>query len=185
MPAGQGGVLYRRGNQQDAAGNPAYLAASTGITKRKRVQEALEEANRRKDAFLAMLAHELRNPLAPLRNALHVLGQRGSADPAFAQSREMMERQVRHLARIVDDLLDVSRIIRGKIQLRPERLDLARLVRTAALDHRAVVPQAGLHLDVDVPELPVWVMGDHPAGRNQPTCCTTPKFTDSAAGEPA
>jgi CheY-like chemotaxis protein len=107
-----------------------------------------------------MLAHELRNPLAPLRNALHVLGQRGSADGAFRQSQEMMERQVRHLARIVDDLLDVSRIMRGKVQLRPERLDLARLVRTAALDHKGIFRQAGLDLDLDVPELPVWVMAD-------------------------
>jgi signal transduction histidine kinase len=123
-------------------------------------EEALREAHRRKDEFLAMLAHELRNPLAPLSNALHVLGQRGGADPAFRQGREMMERQVRHLARIVDDLLDVSRIMRGRVQLRPERLDLARLVRTAALDHRSIFQQAGLGLDVDVPELPVWVMGD-------------------------
>jgi CheY-like chemotaxis protein len=72
----------------------------------------------------------------------------------------MMERQVRHLARIVDDLLDVSRIMRGKVQLRPERLDLARLVRTAAEDHGGIFRQAGLGLDVDVPELPVWVMAD-------------------------
>jgi signal transduction histidine kinase len=129
----------------------------------RRVEERtaqLTEADRRKDAFLAMLAHELRNPLAPLRNALHVLGQRGSADPAFRQGHEMMERQVRHLARIVDDLLDVSRMMRGKVQLRPERLDLARLVRTAALDHQGIFRQAGLDLNLDVPELPVWVMGD-------------------------
>jgi signal transduction histidine kinase len=129
----------------------------------RRVEERtaqLTEADRRKDAFLAMLAHELRNPLAPLRNALHVIGQRGGADPAFRQSQEMMERQVRQLARIVDDLLDVSRIVRGKIQLRPERLDLARLVRTAVEDHRSIFQQAGLGLGVDVPELPVWVMGD-------------------------
>ncbi len=162
LPGGGVRWLYERGKVKcDAAGNAASLAgACTDITKRKQVQEALEEASRRKDEFLAMLAHELRNPLAPLRNALHVLGRRGSADPAFAQSREMMERQVRHLARIVDDLLDVSRIMRRKIQLRPERLDLGRLVRTAALDHRDIFQQAALDLDVDVPELPVWVMGD-------------------------
>src|SRR5262249_13630775 len=137
------------------------------LTERKRAEEelrekneALVEADRRKDAFVAMLAHELRNPLAPLRNALHVLSQRGSADPAFRQGREMIERQVRHLTGIVDDLLDVSRIMRGKVQLRPERLDLARLVRTTAEDHRGIFRQAGLDLDVDVPELPVWVMGD-------------------------
>jgi len=153
---------------RDEAGNLRGVSKIVrDLTERKRAEEelrgkneALAEADRRKDAFVAMLAHELRNPLAPLRNALHVLGQRGSADPAFRQSQEMMERQVRHLARIVDDLLDVSRVMRGKVQLRPERLDLARLVRTAALDHQGVFRQAGLDLDLDVPELPVWVMGD-------------------------
>jgi signal transduction histidine kinase len=129
----------------------------------RRVEERtaqLVEADKRKDAFLAMLAHELRNPLAPLRNALQVMRLRGMADPALRQSQEMMERQVRHLARIVDDLLDVSRIMRGKIQLRPERLDLVRVVRTAVEDHRSIFQQAGLEVDVDLPELPVWVMGD-------------------------
>jgi signal transduction histidine kinase len=129
----------------------------------RRVEERtaqLVEAGRRKDEFLAMLAHELRNPLAPLRTALHLLGQRAGGDPAFRQILEIMERQVRHLARVVDDLLDVSRITQGRVQLRPERLDLARLTRTAAEDHRDIFRQARLALDVDVPEVPVWVMGD-------------------------
>src|SRR5262249_55981899 len=153
---------------RDEAGNLRGVSKIVrDLTERKRAEEelrgkneALAEADRRKDAFVAMLAHELRNPLAPLRNALHVLGQRGSADPAFRQGRDMMERQVGPLARIVDDLLDVSRVMRGKVELRPERLDLARLVRTTAEDHRAIFQQAGLGLDVDVPEIPVWVMGD-------------------------
>jgi signal transduction histidine kinase len=138
---------------------------------RYRVQEELEqqvqlrtaqlmEAHRRKDAFLTMLAHELRNPLAPLRNALHVLRRRETIDPAVSQGYERMERQVLHLGRIVDDLLDVSRIVQGKIQLRPERVDLARLVRNAVEDHRGMLQQAGLILDVNLPEVPVWVMGD-------------------------
>jgi signal transduction histidine kinase len=138
---------------------------------RSRIQEELEqqvqvrtaqlmEANRRKDAFLTMLAHELRNPLAPLRNALHVLRRREGTDPALSQGYERMERQVLHLGRIVDDLLDVSRIVQGKIQLRPERLDLARLVRNAVDDHRSTLQQAGLTVDADLPEVPVWALGD-------------------------
>jgi signal transduction histidine kinase len=138
---------------------------------RSRAQEELEhqvelrtaqltEANRRKDAFLTMLAHELRNPLAPLRNALYVLRRRDSGDPALSQGYEMMERQVCHLGRIVEDLLDVSRIVQGKIELRPERLDLARLVRNAVEDHRSILEQAGLAVDVESPQIPVWVMGD-------------------------
>jgi signal transduction histidine kinase len=120
----------------------------------------LMDADRRKNAFLAMLAHELRNPLASLRNALSTFHLRGVADPTMRQELDIMDRQVRHLARLVDDLLDVSRIMRGKIQLQTERLDLARLVRTAAEDHRGLFQQAAITLDVAVPALPVWVMGD-------------------------
>jgi CheY-like chemotaxis protein len=107
-----------------------------------------------------MLAHELRNPLAPLRNAVSTFRLRGVADPTMRQELDMIDRQLRHLTRMVDDLLDVSRIMRGKIQLQAERLDLAQLVRTVAEDHRSLFQQAALILDVDVPKLPVWVMGD-------------------------
>ena len=91
------------------------------ITDRMRAEEALVEADRRKDEFLAMLAHELRNPLAPIRNALHLLKHPGGRRPATSRpERAMVERQVAHLARLVDDLLDVSRISRGRIELRKE-----------------------------------------------------------------
>src|SRR5207248_242017 len=110
--------------------------------------------------FLAMLAHELRNPLAPLLNGLHVLRQPETKPSAQKQTRDMMERQLRHLSRLVDDLLDVSRITRGKILLRRERLDLARLARTTAGDRRPVLEQAGLTLRLQVPDTPVWVLGD-------------------------
>src|SRR5687767_10387455 len=95
----------------------------------RRVNEAaLREADRRKDEFLATLAHELRNPLAPIRNALHILRLRRDAEPGTEHIGEMMERQVDHMVRLVDDLLEVSRITRGKIDLRTEPLELAEVL---------------------------------------------------------
>jgi PAS domain S-box-containing protein len=137
-----------------------WFGTCTDIDDTKRAEEALREANRHKDEFLAMLAHELRNPLAPIRNALHVLKLSEAGHQAVEKARTMMERQVGHLARIVDDLLDVSRITRGKIVLRRERLDLGRLVRVVTEDDRPAFERAGITLDVAIPELPVWVMGD-------------------------
>jgi len=93
--------------------------------------EALNEADRRKNEFLAMLAHELRNPLAPIRNALHIMRLAGANGEAVASEAEMMERQVGQMVRLVDDLLDVSRISRGKIELRKDQVELASVVRHA------------------------------------------------------
>ncbi len=118
------------------------------------------EADRRKDEWIALLAHELRNPLAPLLTGLHVLRGNGGDRSAVEQAGEMMERQVRRLARLVDDLLDVSRVTGEKIRLRRERLDLARLVRTTAADHQHALAEAGLTLSVETPETPVWLTGD-------------------------
>jgi len=138
---------------QALAGSAATALANVHLL------ESLELANRRKDEFLHMLAHELRNPLAPIRNALHLL-RLGPGDALAERTREMMERQVQHLARIVDDLLDVARITRGKATVRRERLDLGRLVYQAAEDRRAVLEGAGLALRVELPQVPVWVRGD-------------------------
>lgn len=121
---------------------------------------SLQESTRRKDDFLAMLSHELRNPLAPIRNAVHILKLVPTADLQIQQCRDLIDRQVRHLSRLVDDLLDVSRISRGKIRLRRERIDLGRLVRTTAEDRCATLRQLGLTLELTVPECPVWVEGD-------------------------
>jgi PAS domain S-box-containing protein len=153
---------------RDAEGRPARtIGVVQDLTERKRLEDRLREqarglaeANRHKDQFLAMLAHELRNPLAPLRTGLHLLKSGGADGAAVERLREMMERQVLHLARIVDDLLDVSRISRGKVELRPERVDLARLVRVAAEDHHPAFQAAGLRAVVEVPEVPVWVEGN-------------------------
>ncbi len=121
---------------------------------------ALREAARRKDEFLAILAHELRNPLVPIRNAAHILGRVTHSEPWLLTTREMIDRQVTHLARLVDDLLDVSRIAQGKIRLQSERTDLARIARATAGDHRGRLDEAGLSLTVDVPAAPVMVEGD-------------------------
>jgi len=136
------------------------FARSRELAESRRVERSLQEVNRHKDEFLSMLAHELRNPLAPLLTSLQILRQAGADAAIRAEVIERMERQTRHLSRLVDELLDVSRIERGKIQLRPERLDLARLVRTTAEDERARLEQAALTLQVDTPETPVWVQGD-------------------------
>jgi signal transduction histidine kinase len=126
---------------------------------RQRAQE-LAEADEQKDQFLAMLAHELRNPLAPIRNATYLLKQLGPAETRLERAREIIDRQVGYLARQLDDLLDVSRITRGRIELRPERLDLVRLVRDVVEDTRGVIAEAGLTLTLELPEEPIWLAGD-------------------------
>lgn len=127
---------------------------------RKQAEEALIEADRRKDRFLAMLAHELRNPLAPIRNAVQILRLIGTKNGELDWACGVVDRQSLHLSRLVDDLLDVSRIRSGKVQIHREPLDLAQLVRTTAEDRRATLEQAGLQLSVLVPGAPVWVAGD-------------------------
>jgi PAS domain S-box-containing protein len=138
----------------------AALGMFSDITERKRAEAALLDADRRKDDFLAMLGHELRNPLGPIRNAVEVLRLRGPADPLLEEARGMIDRQVGHMARLVDDLLDATRIGRGRILLRREPCDLAALLRRTAEDYRSVLEASGLRLDVHAPPNPVWVDGD-------------------------
>ncbi|ABS26208.1 ATP-binding protein [Anaeromyxobacter sp. Fw109-5] len=124
------------------------------------IAEQLAEADRRKDEFFRILSHELRNPLAPIRNALHLLG-RAPDDPArAARWREVIERQVGHLSRLVEDLLDLTRITAGRIQLRREPLDLAHVVGHTAEDHRAGFEAIGVRLVLQLPPAPVPVEGD-------------------------
>ncbi len=130
------------------------------ITQRKRSEAALREADRRKDEFLATLAHELRNPLAPLSNALQVLRLAGG-DAAMAQeARAVMERQLAHLVRLVDDLLDVSRITTGKIELRKERVSVHAVVESALETSRPLIDQGGLRLSVQLPDEPLQLEAD-------------------------
>ncbi len=108
-----------------------WFGTNTDISDMKRMELALLDADRRKDEFLATLAHELRNPLAPIRNALQIMSLPGVAPPMLQEAREVMERQLHHLTRLVDDLLDVSRVMRGKIDLRREPLAVATVVARA------------------------------------------------------
>ena len=144
----------------DAAGR-VLEAQATGvdITERRRAEEALREADRRKDEFLAMLAHELRNPLAPIRNALHLLRISG-AGPVAAEARDVMERQLTQLIRLVDDLLEVSRISRGKIELRRAAVDLAGVVASAVETSRPAIDAARHRLEIRLPPAPLHVEGD-------------------------
>jgi PAS domain S-box-containing protein len=144
----------------DRGGIRGCVAAFLDITARKKAEEALKEADRRKDEFLAMLAHELRNPLAPIRNAAHILRLVGGTDANLTRARDMIERQVQHLSRLVDDLLDVSRITRGKITLQMARLDLAGAVARAVETSRPVIDARRHQLTVTLPAAPLWVVGD-------------------------
>ncbi|HVY81882.1 MAG TPA: ATP-binding protein [Steroidobacteraceae bacterium] len=134
---------------------------------RRRAEEALrastrrlEEADRRKDQFLATLAHELRNPLAPMRNALHFMQLRGSRDPEMQNARDMIDRQVRQMVRLVDDLMEVSRITLGQIQLQSEIVPLAIVITNAVEVSRPLIDAARHHLTVELPSEPLYVEGD-------------------------
>lgn len=120
----------------------------------------IQEADQRKDEFLGMLAHELRNPLAPLRTAVHLLDLQEPRDELVAQARDVIDRQVTHMTRLVDDLLDATRIARGKVLLRNERCDLAAIVRQTTADHAPLFRAAGVHVVAEVPDRPVWTVGD-------------------------
>ena len=145
----------------DAAGQVIkWYGTSTDVDARRQAEEALRTADRRKDEFLAMLAHELRNPLAPIRNAVHIMSLLDLPDPKLKWVREVIDRQVRHLARLVDDLLDISRIVRGKITLRKERVGLAHLVQQAQESARPIIEARKHRLTVRLPAYPVTFEGD-------------------------
>jgi signal transduction histidine kinase/ActR/RegA family two-component response regulator len=129
------------------------------ISARKQAQAADSEANRRKDAFLATLAHELRNPLAPLRTSLHVLTLTDEPQ-TVKRLHDIMERQVDQLSRLVDDLMEVSRITRGQIELRLESVDLATVVRNAVETSRPQIEHSGQSLSITLPHLPLHVLAD-------------------------
>ncbi len=130
------------------------------ISERRRSEAALADASRRKDQFIAMLAHELRNPLAPIRNAAEAL-----ADPELPTAQrmrliEIIARQSGHMTRLVDDLLDVSRISRGQLQVQKQKVCLCELVRSTAHDQRALFERAGLTLRAHTPEHSLWASAD-------------------------
>lgn len=134
-----------------------WFGTNTDITEQMELEQALKEADRRKDEFLAMLAHELRNPLAPIRSGIDLL----MMDPRSPQEPlEVMEEQVRHLVRLVDDLLDVSRITRGKVELRKENIQLQKIVRKAISAIEPYGEQKGISFSTEILEEPIWVKAD-------------------------
>ena len=137
-----------------------WVGACTDIHDETEQAQALIEADRRKDEFLATLAHELRNPLAPIRNSLYILKVTGQTEGAVANVYQMLERQVKHLIRLVDDLMEVSRITRGRIELRMERTDVEAVMRSAIEASRPLIDQAGHALDVSFPKERLSLEGD-------------------------
>ncbi len=127
-----------------------WFGTCTDMEDQKRAVETLSEADRRKDEFLATLAHELRNPLAPIRNSLEILKMPRVDAVMVQQTRDMMERQVHHLVRLVDDLLDVSRVMRGKIELRPEPIELASVVARAVETAQPLIQIQQHRLDISM-----------------------------------
>jgi PAS domain S-box-containing protein len=177
-------LWFQRGGQIAATGVPTHFQAKFGplgqwfevsayrtgpkqiaavffnITEQKRAEDALREADRRKDEFLATLAHELRNPLAPLRNGLQVMKLARNDSDAVEEARAMMERQLGQMIRLIDDLLDVSRISRGKIELRKERVELAKVVQRAVETSRPLIEALDHDLAINVPSEPIYVDAD-------------------------
>jgi PAS domain S-box-containing protein len=136
------------------------VSVCVDLTERKHVEDVLRETDRRKDEFLATLAHELRNPLAPIRNALEVLRIAGGDARQSARAHAIMERQLHQLVRLTDDLLDVSRITRNRIELRRERIDIRAVLQSAIETTQPLIDAAGHRLTLETPVSPVWVDGD-------------------------
>jgi signal transduction histidine kinase/ActR/RegA family two-component response regulator len=159
-----GSVAYVQNDVEllyDRQGNVCgCVSVCVDMTARKDVEDVLRQADRRKDEFLATLSHELRNPLAPIRNALEVLRRAGPDAALRDTALGIAERQVQQLVRLTDDLLDVSRITRNKIELRCERIDL-RTAISSALETTALLSHAAGHvMTVDIPQTPLWVYAD-------------------------
>ncbi|HYX35604.1 MAG TPA: ATP-binding protein [Oligoflexus sp.] len=157
------GVIFR----DDTGRVVSVIGVSVDIEVLKRLElelrqqaERLAEVDRRKDDFIAMLSHELRNPLTPIRVAVEILESLENEDEIHAQSLAMISRQVAHMSRLVDDLLDVSRISQGKITILKEKIDLTKIVRDASADYRNIAQTAGLSFKAALPQGPLWIEGD-------------------------
>jgi signal transduction histidine kinase len=149
--------VLQRANQELEAANRSL---QTEVTERTRAELALKEADRHKDEFLAMLAHELRNPLAPIHNAVALMRRTPLTDPQLMWSRDVIGRQLSHLTRLVDDLLDVSRITRGKINLTKEVIEIAPLVARTVETVQPLFEERGHTLRVEMPDGALCVLGD-------------------------
>jgi PAS domain S-box-containing protein len=145
-------ILARGVPVRDESGEiTAWAGINLDISRLKHVEDELRVADRRKDEFLATLAHELRNPLAPICNSLQILKLPQVDAAAAQQTREMIERQVQHLVRLVDDLLDVSRVMRGKIELRKESVELASVIARAVETAQPLIEAQAHRLEIDLP----------------------------------
>jgi PAS domain S-box-containing protein len=145
----------------DKSGAVEAVAGTTrDVTERKIAEDALREADRRKDEFLATLAHELRNPLGAIRTALSVIAMAGDDQADAGEMRAIIDRQSWLLVRLVDDLLDVSRISRGRIELRKARLDVCEIVGTLVRDSRGQCESKGIELSMALPDHPVYIDAD-------------------------
>ncbi len=137
-----------------------YFTVLHDVTRRKQMEEALRHSDRLKDEFLATLSHELRNPLAPLRSGIDILRMTHAPSSSDRSVLDMMDRQVGHLVRLVDDLLEVARITQGTFELRKERVDLASVVGNAVEASRPLIEAGGHELHVDLPAAPVLLEAD-------------------------
>ncbi len=145
----------------DAHGIPVrMIGVLRDITDRKQAEEALREADRQKNEFIAMLGHELRNPLAPIRNAVQVMRKIDTPDPKLQWARDVMDRQLDHLVRLVNDLLDVSRIVQGKLTLQTTLVDLAKVITQAVETSQPLIDSRHHTLTVTMPEGPIYLEGD-------------------------
>jgi PAS domain S-box-containing protein len=145
----------------DDNGTPVrFTGMNVDITERKGAQEELRAADRRKDEFLAVLAHELRNPLAPLRDSLRIFENSPITDPTLSTARRIMQRQTGQMVRLIDDLLDVSRISRNRMELRKETTTLGEAIESALETCRPAVNAAGHRLNIQMPAEPLYVYAD-------------------------
>ncbi len=138
----------------------AYLASLRLHGEERRVTAELRDAMTRRTHFLSMLSHELRNPLGPIGNALHVLARAIPGGEHAQSAQRILSRQFEHLARLVDDLLDATRLANGKVQVRRARIDLAEVVQRTVEDHRPLFARNGIVLDLQVADRPLWMDGD-------------------------
>lgn len=164
-------VLFNDGTSKNLFGNATPLRGPNGkirgaisafvdVTVLKQLEAALKESDRRKDEFLAMLAHELRNPLAPILNAVRVMRRMGPLPSQLVQMQDVIERQSQHLTRLVDDLLDIARISQGKIELRKEKIELLNIVERAVETSRPLIDARNHQLTISLPKEAVRLEGD-------------------------
>ena len=159
-----GRVTWIKGNAvplRDESGRlVGYIGTVADISEHKQSEEGLKEADRRKDEFLALLAHELRNPLAPIRTGLELMRLAGDDRQVVEEVRAMMERQTQQMVRLIDDLLDVNRITRGAIELRKSTVELSSIIANAVDTARPAIDEAGHQLKVILPKQPILLEAD-------------------------